>query len=115
MSKPLFKRVRRFVHGWTTKPLTEITPETSLYIDIGLDLEKAETFFAEFAAEFQVDLEGMDLRPYFDPQSVIVGGGDIAGMLWNLFLWSERHRSFGVKPMFVSDLLNLAQARRWCL
>ncbi|HZZ81350.1 MAG TPA: DUF1493 family protein [Gemmataceae bacterium] len=106
MNRPILRRVRRFVHDVTQMPLRDITPETSLYLDLQMDLESAQRFFARFATAFQVDLANLDLTPYFTSQPHLVHDG-FAGAAFALFLTVDRHRRAGVKPFVVADLVAL--------
>ncbi len=114
MNQKLFKQVRRFVSDFTHKPLLEIEPETSLFLDTNLTLETAPGFFECFGEEFSVDVRGVDLLPYFQPTNFGTGGEGAVGLWVFWFFTKERHQFRGVKPLLVKDLVEMAKTKRWC-
>lgn len=114
MSQALFRKVRRFVHEFTQKPLADITPKTSLFCDLNLDMSNAPCFFERFGSEFGIDVNGVDLRPYFEPGE-FQNPGWLVTLLW-VFWYStlDAHRFNGIKPLLVEDLVKMAREKRWC-
>jgi hypothetical protein len=79
-------------------------------------MESAPSFFEPFAQEFEIDLQGMALRPYFQPPGYDGTGGEAATGLWLFcFFVSERRQFNGIRPLLVSELVMMAKLKRWCL
>ncbi|MEX3140970.1 DUF1493 family protein [Serratia ureilytica] len=82
----------------------EITPDSDIDADIGMDWAEAEELMEEFFEKFSVDKGGFNIKTYYpDPPMGI--------LLKNLF---RREKNLPEVPLFTIDMLiESARAGRW--
>jgi acyl carrier protein len=111
-----FDRVRGLVSGQTGVPESEITLETRLYEDLGMDGDDGDEFLAAFADEFGLDIGGVAPLNYFNDESAL---SEYSMMIPAIAVVSRRFRAHarrcvrGVRALSVRNLVASAQARRW--
>lgn len=111
-----FDRVRGLVSGQSGIPEAEITLETRLVEDLGMDGDDGDDFLAAFADEFGVDMRAMAPLNYFGDEGI---GPPVPSLIPLAVLLSPRfrawvvHASRGRRRLTVRDLVASARARRW--
>jgi hypothetical protein len=111
-----FERVRALVSGHSGVPEAEITPETRLVEDLGMDGDDGHEFLEGFADEFQADLGGMAPLNYFGDE---VSFGGLSPIVPVIDAFSPRFRSYarhavrGRRILTVRSLVASARAQRW--
>jgi acyl carrier protein len=111
MNSDLKARVLAMVSEFTCVQPLEITQETTLFYDLGIDGDDAVEFFEEFERAFRVDLTDFKIEKHFgteasEPLSSI--------MTWLQGWWTKNHDSAaGVVPISVHDLVEAARLGRW--
>lgn len=112
----LSREVLLFVSEHLSVPHHELSLETTLFGDLGIDGDDADEFFLAFAKRFNVKLEGLDLSRHFGPE------GGVGCFLLMVFLWQvvtgrrdprDPHVVAGKTPVRVSDLVEAVQCGRW--
>ena len=110
----LFPQVRDLVAKQVGVRPETITPETTLFGDLGVDGLDGSDLFEAFAAEFHVDLTGLDLRRHFGPEGF---GCNVILLPYFLiddyFRPGDPHEKAGMIPIRVDDLVRSADAGRW--
>lgn len=105
MADVTFEQIRRFVGGTAERCSLDLSPETRLLHDLGLDADDAEEFLQAFADEFSVDMSGFPFERYF--------GTEVdAGIRWcTRKLLGDR----GVwkAPLSLQQLMAAARAGKW--
>ena len=77
---------------------------STLYGDLQLHGDDLDAFFPRFAAEFGVNLEGVNLGSFFPPEPYL--GPRIVGMiLRRLLVTADPYRVAQVSPLTVGDLV----------
>ena len=111
MNQALFVRVRDFVAAERGVTATRVTPQSTLFGDLGLDGDDAYEFFVAFKEQFDVDLKDLDLDRHFGPEGMYP---------WTPLYWiilALRSGTPEVKarkePITVADLVNAAAAGYW--
>ena len=110
-----FERVRSLVAGCSGVPVAEITPETRLVEDLGIDGDDGHEFLEAFADEFGVDMSGMSPFNYFDDEPPL---GMASGLIALIAIFSPRFRAYarhaarGRRALTVRSLVTSARARR---
>ena len=111
-----FDRVRGLVSGQTGVPVHEITLETRLFEDLGMDGDDGAELLAAFGDEFGVDIRGLAPNNYFNDETTFTGYSlmiPVIAFLSPAFrAWVER-ASRGLRALSVRDLVASARARRW--
>jgi hypothetical protein len=99
------------VSEFTRVRLQELTMETTLFNDLGIDGDDAVDFFEEFARVFRVDLTSFKVDRYFGPE----GSDPLSSILTRIQSWwiGDHHRAAGVIPITLRDLVEAARAGRW--
>lgn len=99
------------VSEFTGAPPETLTPETTLFYDLGIDGDDAIEFFDEFRKSFGVDLTEFKIESHFGPEA----SGPISSMVtWFRGWWiGDHHRAAGVVPISLHNLVLTAQAGRW--
>jgi hypothetical protein len=109
-------RVRGLVNGYSGVPEAEITPETRLFGDLGIDGDTGDEFLEAFAAEFGVDMSGMALLNYFEGEPPFWSRScliPVAARLSSRFRAYVRHVARGRREITVRNLVVSARAGRW--
>ncbi len=111
-----FDRVRGLVSGQSGVPVQEITLETRLFEDLGMDGDDGAELLAAFGDEFGVDIRGLAPNNYFNDETTFTGYSlmiPVIAFLSPAFrAWVER-ASRGLRALSVRDLVASARARRW--
>ena len=110
----LFPAVARLVAHETGYPLSQITPETTLFGDLGVDGDDASFLLATFAREFHVDLAEFQFDRHFGGEGL--WPWQIPVLFWRIFRsirGDEPHDIGGVVPVRVADLVHAAERGRW--
>lgn len=111
MNSELITEVTEMVSKFTGVSPRELTLETTLFHDLGIDGDDAVDFFTEFEAGFHVDLSDFKISKYF--------GSETSGLLSSMIIWlqgvwtGDYHQAASVEPITLCDLIESAQARRW--
>ena len=111
-----FDRVRALVSRQTGVPEDEISAETRLYEDLGMDGDAGLDFLAAFAHEFDVDLAPVAPLNYFNDQAAFTGYATlipVAARLSSAFRARVRRAARGLRSLRVRDLVASARAGRW--
>lgn len=111
-----FDRVRALVSAHTGVPEAEITPETRLYEDLGLDGNDGLAFLAAFADEFGIDLGPVAPLNYFNDAAAFTGYATllpVAARLSPAFRARVRRAARGLRALRLRDLVASARAGRW--
>ncbi len=111
-----FDRVRGLVSGQSGVPEAEITLETRLFEDLGMDGDDGADLLAAFGDEFGVDIRGLAPNNYFNDETTFTGYSLMIPVITFLSptfrAWVER-ASRGLRALSVRDLVASARARRW--
>jgi acyl carrier protein len=89
----------------------EVSPETTLFGDTGMDGDDAYDFFVDFAEKFSVDMSSFEFSKHFGPEA----GSDpitFVYMAVRTLLYGS-HKAAGVVPITVADLVEAAERKRW--
>ena len=111
-----FDRVRGLVSGQTGVPASEITLETRLFEDLGMDGDDGHELLEAFADEFGVDMSRMALFNYFDDEPPFSASSSLIPVV---AFFSPQFRAYlhhvarGRRTITVRNLVASAQARRW--
>lgn len=111
-----FERVRDLVSGQSGVPASEITLETRLVEDLGMDGDDGHEFLEAFANEFDVDLSRMASLSYFDDEGVglpVPSLVPLFSLVSPRFRGYVRHAARGRRVLTIRGLVALARARRW--
>ncbi len=111
-----FDRVRGLVSGYSGIPEAEITPETRLVEDLGMDGDDGDDFLAAFADEFDVDMGAMAPLNYFCDEGIGPPAPSLIALASHLnprFRAWVLHASRGRRRITVRDLVASARAQRW--
>jgi len=111
-----FDRVRGLVSGQSGVPASEITLETRLFEDLGMDGDDGHEFLVAFGDEFGVDISGLAPLNYFNDESSFTGYSltvPVAAFLSPAFRARVEAASRGLRALSVRDLVASARARRW--
>jgi acyl carrier protein len=111
-----FDRVRGLVIGQSGVPTAEITLETRLVEDLGMDGDDGHELLETFANEFGVDMSRMASLNYFSDEGA---GLPIPSLVPLLSCISSRFRGYvrnaarGRRELTVRNLVASARAQRW--
>ncbi len=111
-----FDRVRGLVSGQTGVPVHEITLETRLLEDLGMDGDDGAELLAAFGDEFGVDIRGLAPLNYFNDESSTTGYSlmiPVVAFLSPAFRARVEAASRGLRVLSVRDLVASARAQRW--
>ena len=90
---------------WSVK-LENLSVETRLWHDLGMDGDDGWEFIEVFSKHFQIDMSDFEFDLYFGPES----GADPITLLYFLIFKSKRPKRV---PITVKDLVNSAKYKRW--
>lgn len=111
-----FDRVRALVSRASGVPEAEITLETRLLEDLGMDGDDGVAFLAAFADEFGVDLAPVAPLNYFNDEASFTGYATLVPVLARLspaFRARVRRATRGMRALRVRDLVASARAGQW--
>jgi acyl carrier protein len=111
-----FDRVRGLVSGQSGVPASEITLETRLFEDLGMDGDDGADLLAAFGDEFGLDIRGLAPLNYFNDESSLTGYSltvPVAAFLSPAFRTRVEAASRGLRALSARDLVASARARRW--
>ncbi len=111
-----FDRVRGLVSGHSGVRASEITLETRLFEDLGMDGDDGAEFLAAFGDEFGVDIGRIAPSNYFNDESSFTGYSlmiPVAAFLSPAFRVRVERASRGLRALSVRDLVASARAGRW--
>ena len=114
LTDSLTKEVVQLVAQQTGVPSERISPQTTLFGDLGIDGDDAAELLAAFAEQFRVDLSEFESRRHFGGEGM--WPHQIPLFFWRLFRsirGDEPHEIGGVVPVRVGDLVRAAQEGRW--
>lgn len=111
MNHDLSTQVFAMVSEFTGVRPQELTLETTLLYDLGIDGDDAVEFFEEFARTFGVDLSDFNIETHFGPEA----SDPFSSILtWVQGWWiGDHHSAAGVVPISLHDLVQSARAGRW--
>lgn len=89
----------------------DLSLDTTLFGDLGMDGDDATEFFQRFAEVFEVDLTDLDLSKHFNPE----GWGCLLSLPASIRAWQsgDPHSAAGLIPISIRDLTEAAQRKRW--
>ncbi len=111
-----FDRVRGLVSGQSGVPEAEITLETRLFEDLGMDGDDGAELLAAFGDEFGVDIGRVAPNNYFNDEETFTGYSlmiPVIAFLSPAFRARVERASRGLRALSVRDLVASARARRW--
>lgn len=111
-----FDRVRALVSAQSGVPEAEISLETRLLEDLGIDGDDGLDFLAAFADEFGVDLASVAPLNYFNEEGAFTGHATlvpVAARLSPAFRARLRRAARGMRSLRLRDLVASARAGRW--
>jgi acyl carrier protein len=111
-----FDRVRGLVSGQSGVPEHEITLETRLVEDLGIDGDDGDELLEAFADEFNVDMSGMAPLNYFGDEPPIWAISTLIPIVARFnkrFRTYARHAMRGRRTLTVRSLVASARAQRW--
>jgi len=111
-----FDRVRGLVSGCSGVPEAEITLETRLFEDLGMDVDDGQELLTAFGHEFGVDITGVAPGNYFNEKSPLTGYSLMIPVIAFVnpgFRSRVKHASRRLRSLSVRDLVATARARRW--
>ena len=107
MNNELYERVKTFIVEqvvWGSEE--ELTPDTRLLHDLGIDGDEGNELLEAFCEEFDIqNMSEIDLSAYFGPE-----GGDLFIFLY--YLVFDRDKFLRI-PITLRDLVKSAEAKRW--
>ncbi|MHA1528120.1 MAG: DUF1493 family protein [Alphaproteobacteria bacterium] len=111
-----FDRVRGLVGGQSAVPVSEITLETRLFEDLGMDGDDGVEFLAAFGDEFGVDISRIAPNNYFNDEETFTGYSlmiPVVAFLSPAFRARVKRASRGLRALSVRDLVASARAGHW--
>jgi len=111
-----FERVRALVSRHAGVPKAEITPETRMFGDLGIDGDTGLELLEAFADDFGVDMSGMAPLNYFEGEPPFSGRSCLIPLVARLnprFRAYVRHVARGRREITVRDLIVSARTQRW--
>jgi acyl carrier protein len=115
MDSDLEARVKAFVARERATSPGRLSPETTLYGDLGTDGADGWELIESFGEEFGVDLASFDPSKHFGPEG---SGCPLALVLWlveEVILRRDPHETSGLTPITIRDLVEAAEQKRWLL
>jgi hypothetical protein len=100
----LERRVMAAVADQTCCPLSQLSPQTDLFRDLGVDGEDASDLLLRLGKEFEIDLENVRFDRHFGAE----GFNPLALLLPGWWRW-RRERI----PVTIADLIEAARTRTW--
>jgi len=111
MNDDLSREVFAMVSEFTRVRPQELTSETTLFYDLGIDGDDAVEFFEEFGRAFGVDLTHFNIENHFGPEASDPFSSVIT---WFQGWWKgDHHSAVGVVPISLQELVLAARAGRW--
>ncbi|WZO98796.1 DUF1493 family protein [Isosphaeraceae bacterium EP7] len=113
MSTNLEARVKAFVASATMTDPERLTPETTLFGDLGTDGADGWELIEAFGKEFEVDLSRFDASKHFGPEA---SGNPLAMLHWfieEFLLRRDPHEVWGLSPITIGDLIEAAERKEW--
>ena len=105
MDADLEKRVVAAIADQTRCPLAQLSPQTDLFRDLGVDGDDARDLLLRLGEEFEIDLEKVRFGRHFGPEA---GFNPLAMVLPRWWRW-QRERV----PVTIADLIEAARTRSW--
>jgi len=108
--------VTRFVADNAGYSARDLTPETTLLGDLGVDGDDAWELFEGFAKRFHVDLGNVDLTQHFHTEvELLCGPLDVAKLLWDRIRMRARTAAdtSGKTPIRIRDLFEAVERGKW--
>ncbi len=104
--------VIEFVAEFVGVDSSEITPDTLINMDLGVDGDDGLELLEEFSSRFSVDLSGVE-ENYFGPEGFPISIF-IWPILWLLDIFGRRQALFkDLDPLPVATLIRSAKLNRW--
>jgi len=102
--------VIKFVSEVTAVNVDQITLDTAVNFDLGVDGDDGVEFLEEYSKRFNVDLTSMS-DIYFGPEASPV----LLIILWPYYLvrWMSGYKSNALVPLRVSQLIKSAESGTW--
>jgi len=111
MDTETFNRVKELLVESVGVSEHEVSPEATLFGDLGIDGDDAYDLFVDFAERFAVDMTGFVLSRHFGPEA---GGNPVTALyIMARTLLYGPHRAAGVVPVKVADLVEAAERGKW--
>ena len=110
MNKELYSRIEAFVRDQLWEPKGGLHPETRLLHDMGVAGQDGYEFMEAYAAKFDVDLSGFNLREYFGDEGV--GCLPLIPFRW-LYLKLFAPERLVTPAVALRDLTEWAEAGAW--
>lgn len=111
-----FDRVAALVSAHSGVPVAELTLETRLLEDLGMDGDDGSEFLAAFAEEFGVDVRRIAPLNYFNDEHAFTGYATLVPVVARLspaFRARTRRAARGMRALRLRDLVASARAGRW--
>ncbi len=98
--------------------ISELSDDTTLLWDLGLDGDDAVEFFENFSEQFDVDLSEFEIYKYFGPEwyppHVLLLLPLYIGLYFiRHYLFGKVNRKLGFIPITIADLLMAAKTKKW--
>lgn len=100
------EKVKALVAQQTGVRIEELSLQTELGKELGIDGDDAVEFFEKFSEEFQVDLSTFQFDKYFGPEA------SFDPVLWLVSILSGTPIR-KLEPVSIQDLVSAAKAKRW--
>jgi hypothetical protein len=110
LSNDTAREICLFVQSFTGSR-KDVSPNDSIWGDLGVDGDDAIELIAEFGKRFNVDMTGFKASDWFGPERAI-GIGTLVGLA-HFFWCGSWGQSARIKHMYVRDLINAAYRHRW--
>lgn len=101
----LEKRVLAAIADQTRCPLSELSPQTDLFRDLGMDGDDARDLLLRLSEKFEINLENMQFDRHFGPEA---GFNPLALLLPTWWQWLRQRL-----PVTIADLVEAARTRNW--
>jgi hypothetical protein len=109
--------VAAFVADFTSHPIKQIKPQTTLFGDLGIDGDDGDEILSTFMQRFAVDMSSY--RPiHFGPEGFVPW----APLYWLVILWrtifeknSTPESRSRLMPITIQDLIDSAKAKQWTI
>ena len=102
----LLREVKQFVADSLHIPISNLTPETRLLHDLGIDGDDAIEFLSQYCKEFDVDLSTMNFDSYFGPEA---GFNPIYYLFNKLFCKKKLKKT----SLTINNLVRAAEKKEW--
>lgn len=111
-----FDRLAALVSAHSGVPVAELTLETRLLEDLGMDGDDGVEFLAAFAEEFGVDIGAVAPLNYFNDEHAFTGYATLVPVMARLspaFRARARRAARGLRALRLRDLVASARAGHW--